>query len=160
MNRKGFTFIELLAVLVVVALLLVIISPSIISSFQKSKDSSYNILINNIVTSSKLYYEECEYGDLSSTAKYGEYACKINNNTITINLLSLVKTGKLSVKTSSQTGDKTVTDPRNNSILDECTIKITKDIEKDSNGNTKKVKYTVTDISNNDICPKEYGSVN
>ena len=63
MNQKGFTLIELLAVLFIIAILAVLITPSILDSLEKSRQASYNILIENIITSSKIYYEECEYGD-------------------------------------------------------------------------------------------------
>lgn len=48
MNRKGFTFIELLAVIVVLGLVLVIGSPSIINAFKKSKLKSEQIFVDRL----------------------------------------------------------------------------------------------------------------
>lgn len=72
MNRKGFTLIELLAVIILIALIAVLIVPNILDTMTKSKEASYQLLVKNIVTSAKTYYEECEYGDLSNTDKYGK----------------------------------------------------------------------------------------
>ena len=100
MNRKGFTLIELLAVIILIALIAVLIVPNIIDTMTKSKEASYQLLVKNIVTSAKTYYEECEYGDLSNRTKYGSYACSIDASSITIPLSSLANTGFLKVSDS------------------------------------------------------------
>ena len=97
MNKKGFTLIELLAVIVVIGIVGIIVVPSALNIADKSKEASYQILVKNIVTSAKTYYEECEYGDLSNRTKYGSYACQINNNTITTTLGTLANIGMLTV---------------------------------------------------------------
>ncbi len=154
MNQKGFTLIELLAVLFIIAILAVLITPSILDSLEKSRQASYNIMIENIITSSKIYYEECEYGDLTDRDKYGDYACSINNDTITITIESLVKTGILTGKDIDAQEEKVIEDPRNNNNISSCLIKIEK--QKDSKG---KVTYKVSNYSNDIVCPQEYGSV-
>ena len=139
MNRKGFTLIELLAVIVIIGLLSVIVVPNALSAIEKSKESSYNTLIQNIVTSSQMYYEECEYGDLSDTTKYGNYACSISNNTITITLGTLANTGFLKVNDTKEENSKeikVVLDPRDSSDKSNCQIEI------------KKVTETITDANN------------
>ena len=113
MNRKGFTLIELLAVIILIALIAVLIVPNIIDTMTKSKEASYQLLVKNIVTASKSYYEECEYGNLSNE-KYGSYACIMNNNTITITLGTLANTGFLSVKDVDSNNKKKVLNPKNN----------------------------------------------
>lgn len=156
MNRKGFTLIELLAVIILVALIGVLVMPSVIDTSNKGKQASYDILIKNIVTASKSYYEECEYGDLSNEEKYGGYACTINDKAITIKLSDLANTGFLSVKdVDDESNEKLVLDPRNNNDISDCSITITKNI-----GEKYKVTYTITSASpDNEKCPKEYGSV-
>ena len=165
MNRKGFTLIELLAVIILIALIAVLIVPNIIDTMTKSKEASYQLLVKNIVTSAKTYYEECEYGDLSNRTKYGSYACKINNNTITTTLGTLANTGILAVSDvdPNNKDKKVVLDPRDTKKnMSACQIKITKK-RKETNINgikTIKVTYIVTNEDNEDICPttKEYGS--
>lgn len=165
MNRKGFTLIELLAVIILIALIAVLIVPNILDTMTKSKEASYKILVKNIVTSAKTYYEECEYGDLSNRTKYGSYACQINNNTITTTLGTLANTGMLTVSDvdPNNKDKKVVLDPRDTKKnMSACQIKITKKREETNiNGiKTIKVTYIVTNEDNEDICPttKEYGS--
>lgn len=155
MNRKGFTLIELLAVIVLIAIIGIITVPNLLNTVDSSKEASYDILIKNIVTASKTYYEECEYGDLSNKEKYGEYVCIITDKTITIKLSDLANTGFLSVsvKDVDENNKKQVLDPRNNNNISDCQITITKNVDA-----SFKVTYTITPNGGNN-CPTEYGSV-
>ena len=129
MNRKGFTLIELLAVIILIALIAVLIVPNALDTMTKGKEASYQILVKNIVTSAKTYYEECEYGDLSNSTKYGSYACQINNNTITTTLGTLANTGMLTISDvdSEDKDKKVVLDPRDTKKdMSACQIKIIK----------------------------------
>ena len=157
MNRKGFTLIELLAVIVLIAIIGIITVPNLLTTVNSSKEASYDILIKNIVTASKTYYEECEYGDLSNKEKYGEYVCIITDKTITIKLSDLANTGFLSVsvKDVDKNNKKQVLDPRNNNDISDCQITITKNVDA-----SFKVTYKVESAStDDDKCPTEYGSV-
>lgn len=170
MNRKGFTLIELIAVIVMIGLIMVIVVPNILDIVSESKETSYNTLVKNIVTSSEMYYEECEYGDLSSNTKYGRYACSIDTrtSTITIPLSSLANTGFLKVNdTKEEAGKevKVVLNPKNNIDMSDCKIKITKvkQTNEEENGiENIKVTYKVEPdpISGSD-CPTtaDYGAV-
>ena len=155
MNRKGFTLIELLAVIILIAIIGIITVPNLLNTVDSSKEASYDILIENIVTASKTYYEECEYGDLSNKEKYGEYVCIITDKTITIKLSDLANTGFLSVsvKDVDENNKKQVLDPRNNNNISDCQITITKNIDE-----KYKVTYTITPNGGTN-CPTEYGSV-
>lgn len=155
MNRKGFTLIEVLAVIVLIGIIGVLVIPSIIDTVNIGKKSSYELMIKNIVTASKMYYEECEYGDLSDESKYGSYACKISNNAVVINLDSLANTGFLDSTFDKEKNKKVVIDTRNNNDISTCYIKITK--TKNEKG---KVTYVVSSSSADTKCPIEYGSVN
>ena len=154
MNRKGFTLIELLAVIVLIAIIGIITVPNLLNTVDSSKEASYDILIKNIITASKTYYEECEYGDLSNSTKYGDYAWIITDKTITIKLSDLANTGFLSVsvKDVDENNKKQVLDPRNNNNISDCQITITKNVDA-----SFKVTYTITPNGGNN-CPttKEY----
>ena len=156
MNRKGFTLIELLAVIILIALIAVLIVPNILDTMTKSKEASYQLLVKNIVTSAKTYYEECEYCDLSNRTKYGSYACKINNNTITTTLGTLANTGILAVSDVNSDGGKVVLDPRDTKKnMSACQITITKvksNIKDDNGITSNKVTYKVEASSGNN-CP-------
>ncbi len=165
MNRKGFTLIELLAVIILIALIAVLIVPNALDTMTKGKEASYQILVKNIVTSAKTYYEECEYGDLSNSTKYGSYACQINNNTITTTLGTLANTGMLTISDvdSEDKDKKVVLDPRDTKKdMSACQIKIIKvksNVTDDNGITSSKVTYKV-EASSGSNCPttEEYGS--
>lgn len=129
MNKKGFTLIELLAVIVVLGVVLILAMPSILDSINASRNASYKVLMGNIKTAAETYYQECEYGDLSNKAKYGNYACTINNNTITTTIGALAKTGILKVA-ADESGNLIVNDPRDTTKnLNSCGIQIIKTVD-------------------------------
>ncbi len=110
-------------------LIAVLVMPSIVDSLNKSKETSYKVLINNIKVAAKTYYEECEYGDLTNQSKYGTYACTINNNTINTTIGSLAGTGFLKATDTEMTsGEISVLDPRNNKKINDCQIQIIKNV--------------------------------
>ncbi|MGM9876282.1 MAG: type II secretion system protein [Bacilli bacterium] len=155
MNRKGFTLIELLAIIILMGLIAVLVMPSIVDSLNKSKETSYKVLINNIKTAAETYYEECEYGDLSSTTKYGRYACTINNNTINTTIGALASTGILKVS-SDKEDNLTILDPRdNNNTLNDCQIQIIKNV-----ASNFKVTYQINGDDQQYGCPtdEDFGS--
>lgn len=151
MNRKGFTLIELLVVIIVIALIATIVTPSVIEYVNSAKNTSYNLLIQNTISASKTYYEECEYGDLSDNSKYGSYACKINGSTITTTLGALANTGMLSVNDVDSNGKKIVINPKDNTDISSCDITIKKDID-----DNYKVTYKISSTN----CSYINGSIN
>ena len=76
MNNKGFTLVELLVTLVLLGIIATISITGVVSVMNNSKNSEYKVLLKNIDTGSKMFYEDCEYGSLS-----GKDICK-NNRTI------------------------------------------------------------------------------
>jgi len=132
MNKKGFTLIELLAIILIIAIVAVLVAPSVINSFNTSKDKSYDILIQNIKVAGENYYQECEYGDLSDANKYGNLACSISNNTTTVTLENLAKLGIL------KANNNVVINPKTNNNISNCTITVTKVV-----GANSKTTFTV-----------------
>jgi len=143
MNRKGFTLIELLAIIVVMGIIAVLVTPNIISSYKKSKEKSYNILIEGIKTAGENYYQECEYGDLADSSKYGSLSCSINDrsNTSVVSLGNLAKLGILKASNNN------VINPMTNKPINDCQITITKNVDENY-----KVTYTIIGNTN---CPEE-----
>lgn len=160
MNRKGFTLIELLAVIIVIALIATIVTPSVIEYVNSAKNTSYNLLIKSIVSASKTYYEECEYGDLSDNSKYGSYACQINGNTIITTLGALANTGMLSVNDIDSDNKKIVINPKDNTDISSCDVIIKKKVEISKESKETVTNYKVTyNISSNN-CSYINGSIN
>lgn len=62
LNNRGFTLVEVLAVIIILAIISGIAIPNVLSTINTSKDRSYDIMIKNIITASKALYEEVEYG--------------------------------------------------------------------------------------------------
>lgn len=153
MNRKGFTLIELLAVIIVIALIATIVTPSVIEYVNSAKNTSYNLLIQNTISASKTYYEECEYGDLSDSSKYGSYACQIKEDTIITTLGALANTGMLSVNDvdPNDKNKKIVINPKDNTDISSCNITITKTVY-----TNYKVTYNITSTN----CSYINGSIN
>ncbi len=61
LNRKGFTLIEILAVVVILGVLAAIIVPSVNSLITKNKADSYQKLKNNIIIAAKNYFSDYRY---------------------------------------------------------------------------------------------------
>lgn len=64
MNNKGFTMIEVLAVLVIVSIVIIAVVPSISSSLSLGKNEALELMKNNVVSSSYSYISECETGTI------------------------------------------------------------------------------------------------
>lgn len=160
MNRKGFTLIELLAVIIVIALIATVVTPSVIEYVNSAKNTSYNLLIKSIVSASKTYYEECEYGDLSDNSKYGSYACKINGSTITTTLGALANTGMLSANDADSNGKKIVINPKDNTDISSCDVIIKKKVEISKESKETVTNYKVTYNISSKNCSYINGSIN
>lgn len=165
MNRRGFTLIELLAVIVMIGLLGVIIVPNILKIVDESKESSYNTLIKNIVISSQMYYEECEYGDLSDRDKYESYACSMSGNIVNTTLGALANTGFLKVsdsKIENGTERKIVVNPKNNNDISDCQLQIEKikeEVLDENDIKNIKITYRLTSSATNCPTTSEYQGV-
>ena len=75
MNNKGFTLVELLATILILALLIGIGTYSITTIINNAKDRNYQLLITNIKDAAEAYYQECRYEPAS---KYQQYVYGYN----------------------------------------------------------------------------------
>lgn len=137
MNNKGFTLVELLATIVILALVLSIGSFSIITIIKNAKEKNYNSLIDNIKDASELYYQECKYANNSGIA------CNSNGN---ITLGELVRYGYLKGNNQAEDNTYTIVNPMNNNDISNCVIAVNYD-----NG-----KVNVTAVNTSGGCPTEY----
>lgn len=132
MNRKGFTLIELLAIIVVIAIVGVLVAPSVINSFNKSKDKAYDLLIDNIKTAGENYYQECEYGNLKNIKQNYCIKREGSDNTLVTNLGILVETGLLKANQAETNGQNKIVNPATNKDIKNCQIEIIKNVDKET----------------------------
>ena len=161
-NNKGFTLVEVIAAVVIIALLGMIAIPSVISTINKGKDTSYAILVKDINIAAKQLFEEVEYVgvELKNYNTEGEFdKIIIDSNSIETNLQTLVSNGFLNGtnnpdrENSSNKNYKIITNPRNGEDIGECKIIIEKIVDKGNNLNTS---YKLTNSSTDINCPNNY----
>lgn len=103
MNRKGFTLVELLAVIVILGVIGGIATVSVLSTINKSKDKSEKIFVSKLSTLIEEYLDLYS-GELqeSGTAEYTFKKCKVKNcNTSDESKSYSVTAKELSKKNSS-----------------------------------------------------------
>ena len=163
LDNKGFTLLEVLAVVVIVSLLVSFVVPNVISSINTSKTSSQKILVNNIKVASQQLFEEVEFnGNVSGERIESEllnYKSNGGNDgkifiTVSssgnyignLNLQALINNGFLK---GTGNGD---TQSNVNAVTGEdigdCKIKITKIISDDYD-----VSYKIDRVSTERKCP-------
>ena len=128
LNKKGFTLVELIATIVVLALVVSISAYAITNIINSAKEKNYELLIKNIKDASETYYQECKYS---------------NNSGITcddtVKLQDLVNYGYLKGN-GTKDNKMEIINPKDNKNIGACSIAV-----KNENG-----KLTIEGS-----CPKE-----
>ncbi len=101
MKKKGFTLVELLAVIVILGVISLIVFPTVMNSIHKSKQNLYKIQVQDIEKAGKKWINE-----------HMEYLDDSHLNTIGVSLSSLIESGYL------QKND--ILDPRDKSRMNGC----------------------------------------
>lgn len=171
MNQKGFTLIEVLAVIAIIAILGIVSTPGILNAINNSKKASYNILLDNIKTAGINLFEEIDLGN--SLYHYDMKGIHEDNNVanivtkmldansqqyyIEVNLQTLISNGFLKgINNENKDVNKNnsiLLNPMTGEDIGECIIKITKKIE----SGTYKTTYEFEHIQGEDenkSCPK------
>ena len=157
LNNKGFTLVEVLAVIVIIAIIGVIAVPNIMGSISNSKNSSEKIMIANIKTGARELFEEV---DISETAEGGKKTSSlinydgsgtncgnvvINSNVMTVYLKTLVINGFM-----SGDGDSAkIINPKTGKDISNCQIKVTKIVS----GSDYDVSYSYQKVGTDSNCP-------
>lgn len=146
LNSKGFTLIEVLAVIVIIGLLAGVSIPTVLKSINSGKESAYKVMVSNIVIASKELFEELSYSEgVVDIYKYddlgnlsGELVGFEPDGSIEVNLQTLVSNGYLTGTSSEGKTSKVIVDPRNNEDIGYCMITIIRVIDENT-----KITYTV-----------------
>lgn len=171
-DNKGFTLVEVLAVVIIIAVLGIIAIPSVIDTIGTGKESAYQILIKNVKTGSQQLFEEVSYGgvtlyhyDNTGKTDAGIFIGnanradeqKITRDQITVNLQTLVSNGFLTGTNngntgsgSSNTNSKIITNPKTGSDIGACEIVIERIVNQNENSKTT---YEITSKSTDTNCP-------
>ena len=167
LDNKGFTLVEVLAVVVIIGILGGVAITGVLSAINTSKDASYNMMISDIVTASENMYNEVDFSDDADDGAVFQYnnggnlgsKVVISSNTINTNLQTLVSNGFLSgeengnkdKEDASNKNNRIILDPKTRTDIGDCEIEITKTI---NNNNT--TTYDVKSKSSDSKCPTSY----
>lgn len=168
-NNKGFTLVEVLAVIAIIAILGLIAVPGVLNSIQNSKKSSYNIMISDIKIAGETLFEEIEYND-TELYQYSDNGTKSDTKVetktfsadegnlsiteIKTNLQTLVSNGILK-GTQKEENEKKIpilTNPKNDKNIGFCKISIQKKV----NLSTGKTEYIIKSSETHEDCPEDY----
>ena len=136
MNNRGFTLVELIAIIMLLAIIVSFGSSSIVAIINRSKNESLNLLIENIKDGADVYYQECTY---SKDSVLNSICSKSN----AITLGELVQYGYL--KGNSENDDLGIVNPKDNNDISNCRVKIY------YNG-----KVIVEAVDKSGSCPTDY----
>ena len=139
MNNKGFTLVELIATIVILALVMGIASYAITGLITSSKQKNYDLLVTSVKDAAESYYNEYKYykNEVCATPVGGTY---------TVTLGDLVNVGHLKGNSKDENDKYTIINPMNDESIAECEISISY-----SDG---KVKVDAIDPSGS--CPTNY----
>ena len=154
LNNKGFTLIEVLAVVVIIAVLGLGAVTNVLKTMNKGKDSSYQILIEDIKIAGQQLFEELEFahsnlyyynknGSTGNLIEIVDETTEATNNQkkISVNLQTLVSNGFLTGTNNDTTNSlnkntKIILSPKTQNDIGECEIVIKKKVNKDNNYTT------------------------
>lgn len=169
-DNKGFTLVEVLAVIVIIAVIGMIAVPNVLTSINRSKEASFDILVDDIKIGGQQMFEEIDnvgsilyhYNNTGKTINVIQKLPVQSDNPnetktqIVVNLQTLVSNGFLvgtnrEKDNTSNANSKVLLSPINNEDLGECIITITKTVDKSNN---YKTSYSFENSSSgNPNCP-------
>lgn len=150
-NNKGFTLVELLATLIVLALVMTLGGYSITSIIKNSKEKNCELLISNIKDAAESYYNECKYMPTKKCDDENEDGEEVYK----VSLSDLVSSGFLKGNSEDDSTSNKVKNPVNNEYISDCEIKITKIDGKINIIGEEKTDIKCPYISQYDICKDE-----
>ena len=136
-NNKGFTLIELIATIIILAVVMSIGAYAITNVIRQSREKNYAILIKNIKDGVEVYYQECTYSNNSGIECRDDWTIKLGD---------LVTYGY--VKSNAEDKSGKLINPLDDSDISDCTIKVIY--------NDGEIDITPVGKLNNISCPTSY----
>ena len=102
MNSKGFTLVELVAIILILALIFLIALPYIVNSSKENKEKEYNNMVKTLCLAGESYID-------ANIDLFEEYL-QNEGNIITIEISDLIEYGNVEAKTKNPKTDKSVKD--------------------------------------------------
>lgn len=138
MNNKGFTLIEMIMVIAILAMLAVLTTPNVIKLINKNKVDNYNSVIDSIIKASDLYTSDNRYNLFPDEGK----TCLNNSSrTTSITLKKLIEEKDISTPIRNECTNEELN-------YDNIKITITLDC------NTKNFSYLIEDKNNKNFIKK------
>lgn len=142
-NNKGFTLVELLGTIIILAIVLSITGYAITGVITSARQKNYELLITDIKSAVELYYQECTY---MSTTTLNEHVCN-DGQVRNITLGELVIYGYLTGNDSTESDNAMrVIDPNTKEDISDCQIKITYESD----------VIKITPVNKSSKCPEAY----
>lgn len=143
MNNKGFTLIEMIMVIAILAMLAVLTTPNVIKMINKNKADNYNSVIDSIVASCDLYTSDNRYNlSFNDTCSAESESSTITEISTSITLQDLVNSKDISTPIRNEC---------TNEELNYDTIKITITLD----CKTKNFSYKIEDTTNKHFIRKD-----
>lgn len=143
LDNKGFTLVEVIAVVVIISVLSLLIVPSISGLLNRSKDNSYKDLKSSIILSCEEYINDNRYNiNIDSCDNNG--ICDVSNVSVSF----LVENGYLTPTGTDSNGDYIVNpkDKKSRMNMEDSLVKVTFD---------KNNKRFIYDLNDEDLKWKE-----
>lgn len=161
LNNKGFTLIEIMAAIILLAIVMSVTTVSVISFINASKEKSYDLLVSEIKTGLENFYLECENQSIMGNSGSSIKCHKTEptdtfdiNDGITIEDLvtyGFLKSSEKETDESSGSVSKVIKNPKTNEVINDCKYIIS------LSGRDDNYKYSIIADSNNDSnkCPSK-----
>lgn len=134
MNNKGFTLIEMIMVIAILAMLAVLTTPNVIKLINKNKVDNYNYVIDSVIKACDLYTSDNRYDLKFNGSCTGDYEATPNIST-EVTLKALVDANYISTPIRNECTNEEIG-------YDTIKITITLDCK------TKNFSYKIEDTSN------------
>lgn len=156
MKNKGFTLVELLAVLVLISLVLVIAVPGIFKMRDRMNEKALNAKIESIESAAIMHvqnnsnkYKSC-FGTCTANSEHCTCTNNACNYTFVINIKDLIDSGDLKKETNDEESDCSIINPLDKTMCMDCL-----DINITLNSNYKTVTASL-DLNSKNECHEPY----